>query len=268
MNPWSSDPCWQNFSSLYREVVSAEDAPNEIGRFHHLTASLYFGIASLEAFINQQMRKYMQNFDEEEVLKKLRNNKIINKLEKWPKQILNNEISISDDAMEMIKLFNRVRGDLTHPKTIGFDIYGRLEMINPDTVFKSVAEYIVRYYEASAEIFPYWLLGWNYLNPRPDTHEIIVINNQQFMHSLLNMGFRVHAYDATASQNWLENNMSSFSGYLQIKKSMQSINQCEPKHNRFPYQPKLCMRWWETEHHKSCGHVSNSAIAQAMAFDR
>jgi hypothetical protein len=51
MNPWAVDPCWQNFSSLYREAVTAHEAKTGMERSHHLTASLYFGIAALEAFL-------------------------------------------------------------------------------------------------------------------------------------------------------------------------------------------------------------------------
>jgi len=268
MNPWSIDPCWQNFSSLYREVVAAQEAPNEIGKFHHLTSSLYFGIASLEAFLNQRIRRYLENEkEEEEVFKVLRNVRIMDKLKKWPKKILSTKPEVTDEAMEMLKLFNEIRGDLTHPKTSGHDIYGRLDTIDPDSVIISVAEYIVRYYETAQEIFPYWLFGWNYLNPRPDTHEIIIINNQQFLHSLAAMRFHVPAWDADAADQWQKANMSSFAGYLKLRGAITSFEGCEPKIDRFPYQPKLCRRWWSEAHHRSCGHVSKEAIQKAIEFD-
>jgi hypothetical protein len=50
MSPWSTNPYWQSIPSLYREVVAAKEAPNEIRKFHHLISSLYFGIVTLEAF--------------------------------------------------------------------------------------------------------------------------------------------------------------------------------------------------------------------------
>jgi hypothetical protein len=268
MNPWSTDPCWQNFSSLYREVVAAQEAPNEIGKFHHLTSSLYFGIASLEAFINQKMRMHLaKSADEEQIFKVLREGRIMDKLRKWPKEILSETPAVSAEAMAMLRLFNEIRGDLTHPKKDGHDIYRRLETVDPDSVLIAVAEYIVRFYEVDGEVFPYWLFGWNYLNPRPDTHEIIVINNQQFLHSLLTMGFRVPAWEAGAADQWKEKNMSSFAGYLEIKQAIESIGHCEPKNDRFPYQPKLCRRWWTEEHHRSCGHVTKEAIQKAIEYD-
>jgi hypothetical protein len=261
MNPWSTDPCWQNFSSLFREVVAAQEAPNEIGKFHHLTSALYFGIASLEAFINQKMRMHLaKSADEEKIFKVLRKGQIMDKLKKWPKEILSRSPTVSAEAMEMLGLFNEIRGDLTHPKKDGYDIYRRLEKVDADSVLNAVAEYVVRFYEVDDEVFPYWLFGWNYLNPRPDTHEIIVINNQQFLFFLLAMGFRVPASDAELADQWKEKHMSSFAGYLKIKQAIESIGHCEPKNDRFPYQPKLCKRWWTQEHHRSCGRVTKEAI--------
>ncbi len=268
MNPWSTDPCWQNFSSLYREVVTAQEAPNEIGKFHHLTSSLYFGIASLEAFINQKMRMHLaKSSDEEQIFKVLRKGRIMDKLKKWPKEILSETPNVSAETMAMLKLFNEIRGDLTHPKKDGHDIYRRLETIDPGSVLIAVAEYIVRFYEVNGEVFPYWLFGWNYLNPRPDTHEIILINNQQFLHSLLSMGFRVPAWEAGAADQWKEKNMSSFANYLEIKQAIESIDRCEPKNDRFSFQPKLCRRWWTEEHHRSCGHITKEAIQKAIEYD-
>jgi len=51
MNPWAVNPAWQNFSSLFREASTAREAKTGMERSHHLTASLYFGIAALEAFL-------------------------------------------------------------------------------------------------------------------------------------------------------------------------------------------------------------------------
>jgi hypothetical protein len=59
MNPWAVNPAWQNFSSLFREAVTAVEARTGMERSHHLTASLYFGIAALEAFLNQKMRLHL-----------------------------------------------------------------------------------------------------------------------------------------------------------------------------------------------------------------
>jgi hypothetical protein len=105
---------------------------------------------------------------EQEILSVLRKGVILEKLKKWPKEILPTEMRVSDATMQLISLFNEIRGNLTHPKTDGHNIYTHLEEIEPESVFLAIAEYIVRFYEAQEVAFPYWLFGWNYLNPRPD----------------------------------------------------------------------------------------------------
>jgi len=59
METWIPYPPWQNFSSLFREATTALDAKTGMERSHHLTAALYFGLAALEAFLNEQMRKHL-----------------------------------------------------------------------------------------------------------------------------------------------------------------------------------------------------------------
>lgn len=89
MNPWSVNPTWQNFSSLFREAVTALDAKTEMERSHHLTASLYFGISALEAFMNERMRDYLKpTKTEDEIFNVLRKGQIIRKLKTWPMDTL------------------------------------------------------------------------------------------------------------------------------------------------------------------------------------
>jgi len=68
MNPWAVNPAWQNFSSLYREATTAQETKTDMERFHHLTASLYFGIAALEAFLNQKMRAHLKATNSEDIV--------------------------------------------------------------------------------------------------------------------------------------------------------------------------------------------------------
>ncbi len=82
--------------------------------------------------------------------------------------------------MELLRLCNDIRCNLTHPKTSGADIYQKLEGIDPEAVVRAVAEYCVRFLEVRREVFPYWLLGWNYFNPRSNAHEIIPVGISSF----------------------------------------------------------------------------------------
>jgi hypothetical protein len=264
MNPWATNPVWQNFSSLFREATTACEARSEIEKFHHLTASLYFGIATLEAFLNQKMRAHLSASKSGEdifnILRKSPKGGFKSKIEKWPTDILGKSLTIDYKTLELIRLFNDIRGDLTHPKTRGLDIYERLEGIDGRSVIDSIAEYIVRFHEVQKTVFPYWLFGWNYLNPRQEIHEIIIGNEQQFAFSLVAVGFQIPAAAYPQAEEWRKHNMTTFDGYLEIKQALGSLDYCEPKNDLFPFKPILCRLWWTTEHHLSCGRVSNEAL--------
>jgi hypothetical protein len=84
MNPWGTNSVWQNFSSMFREVTTTSEARTEIDKFHHLTASLYFGIAALEAFLNQKMRDHLSaSKTQEEIFKVLKKEQIMSKIKKF-----------------------------------------------------------------------------------------------------------------------------------------------------------------------------------------
>ncbi|MHB8199949.1 MAG: hypothetical protein ACYDD9_03940 [Acidithiobacillus sp.] len=268
LGPWSVNPAWQNFSSLFREANAAIEAPTDMEKSHHLTASLYFGIAALEAFLNQQMRSHMTpSKDDKAIFEKLRTGRFIKKLKTWPAEIIGRPTSVASDVIELIEFCNDVRGDLTHPKTVGHNIYERLFEVEPMSVVNAIATYVASFHEVQGTRYPYWLFGWNYLNPRPNTHEIILINDQQFLHSLAALGFDIPSYDYARAEAWKEKYMASVDGYAVVRDALRSSNRCEPKFDRFPFQPKLCRRWWTAEHHKTCGCVTEESLARARKFD-
>jgi len=267
MNPWVTNPVWQNFSSLFREATTAHEAGTEIECLHHLTASLYFGIAALEAFLNQKMRAYLSGSKtEEEIFEVLRKGRFMSKLGKWSTEIVGKSPTLNDGTLELIRFFNDVRGDLTHPKTQGQDIYQRLETVTPLSVIDAVAEYIVRFHEVQSTRYPYWVFGWNYLNPRPNIHEIFILNDQQFSFSLQAIGFQIPAAAHGEAEAWRDRYLKSYEGYLAIKEVLSKLERCEPKFDRFPYKPILCRRWWTTAHHRSCGHVTEEALNYARNY--
>jgi hypothetical protein len=254
MNPWSINPPWQNFSSLYREAVSASDARTEVERRHHLTAALYFGVAALEAFLNRKMRERQRTSKpEKEVMKLLRYTTLLDKVKKWPAELIGKPILLNDLTKELIEDFNDIRGNLTHSKTSGHDIYGRLQTVDPTTVIDTIAEYIVRFHEAAENRFPYWVFGWNYLNPGIGGYEILPLNEQQFCFSLRTLGMSTGGFGL--EETWKNKNLTTYEGYVRIRDFLLLQTDCEPKFERFPLQPKLCRRWWKPEHHVTCGAV-------------
>ncbi len=268
MSPWAVNPAWQNFSSLYREATTAIDSKTEMERSHHVTASLYFAIAALEAFLNEKMRAHLKGTKSEtEIFDYLRKGKIVSKLRKWPVELLGTTLPLSDGAMDLLIDFNDIRGDLTHPKTQGHDIYGKLESIDPRSVVHVVAEYIVRFNESAKTRYPYWIFGWNYLNPRPDSYEIVIINDQQFSFSLQALGFQIPASEHWASEDWRNRYLGTYGGYCAVREALGKLDRCEPKFARFPFRPVLCRCWWMREHQLRCGNVTEEALAVARKFD-
>jgi hypothetical protein len=253
MDPWLINPPWQNFSSMYREAVSATEAMSEVERRHHKTAALYFGIAALEAFLNQKMRAFLTSSKTEpELLKVLRYAKFTDKVRKWPTEILGTGLALPPSTTQRIEDFNDIRAGLTHAKTRGYDVYEMLEALQPDDVVHSIAEYMVRFHEAESTKYPYWVFGWNYLNPEGAGHEIIVLNDQQFAFSLRTFGVQIGGGYGW-EEEWKNRFFKTYDGYIHIRDLLRSRAECEPKYTAFPRQPKLCRRWWTAEHHKTCG---------------
>ena len=268
MNPWAVNPAWQNFSSLYREATTASACKTGMERSHHLTASLYFGIAALEAFLNEKMRAHLKDKkSEEEIFDYLRKGKIVSKLKKWPVELLGAPLPLGGGTMSLLVDFNDIRGDLTHPKTQGHDIYAKLETIDPSSVISVVAEYIVRFHESAKTRYPYWIFGWNYLNPRPNSYEIFIIHDQQFSFSLQALGFGIPAADHWAAEDWRNRHLSTYDGYCAVRDALGKLGRCEPQFARFPFRPVLCRCWWTREHQQLCGNVTAEALATARKLD-
>jgi hypothetical protein len=256
------DAVWLNFSFMVRESITATEVKTGMERSQHLTSAVYFGTVALEAFLNEQMRAHMTSESEEAVVDKLRHAVLKDKIKKWPLELLGKSLNINSKTLDLITEFHGARDDLTHPKKHGYDAYSRLNGIDPMTVIDSTAEYFVRFHEEKQTRYPYWLFGWNYLNPRPDSCAIFVVNSDAFCWSLQGLGFRVSPGD----DRWQDQYLGTYDGYLMVRQALDSIDRCEPKFDLFPYKPILCRRWWMPNHQTSCGHVSKAAIDFARGY--
>jgi hypothetical protein len=247
MNPWVINPMWQNYSSMIREAAAAAEARTGFERAHHLTAALYFGIAALEAFVNRRARLFLEpTHTEDQIFEIIRNGSLrgrgkdstlLKKLKNWPKAIIGSDIVLRPETWEHIAQFNGLRGDLTHLKTSGHDVYSLLDTIDPDTVIATVAEYIAQFYSAEGTRFPYWLWGWNYLNPQMNGYEIMQINAQQFVISMQAIGYEVAAKLVAHNEGWQKQYMSDMAGYTAVSNVLRSLRDCERRNPRFPLQP-------------------------------
>jgi len=253
MDPWLVNPPWQNFSSMFRESVAAAEARSEVERRHHMTAGLYFGIAALEAFLNQKKRNFLApQKPGEALLKELRYTSLMDKVRKWPSEIFGKPFQLAPAMDAQIEYFNDLRASLTHAKTRGHDVYQTLESLTPANLVDVIAEYVVRYHEAEGTRYPYWVFGWNYLNPEDQGHEIILLNDQQFLFSLRTFGVQVQGGYGW-EERWKNQALGTHADYVQIRDLLRARSECEPKFSDFPFQPKLCRRWWTQEHQRTCG---------------
>lgn len=269
MSQWIIEPVWQNYSSMYREAITAHEAKTGMEIAHHRTSTLYFGISALESFLNLKMRDHLLRAgkDHDEIYEVLRKGKLEDKIKKWPLLITGQRLDLRPDSFERLLSFNSLRGDLTHQKNFWPEAFEELSETDPMDLVDLVAEFIVEFHHAADELFPYWVWGWNYLNPQRDVHEIIPLNNTQMMHSLNYLGYRPTPDTPRNFDGRQKRILANYAGYSEIARFLRSCDRCEPKIDMFPHQPKLCRRWWDPEHHRTCGNVSEEAIRRALEID-
>jgi hypothetical protein len=265
-----TEPVWQNFSSMYREARTAGEAKTGMEASHHLTATLYFGISALEAFLNQRMRLHLKGMPEEETVERLRKPTLVTKIKKWPKEMLSVPVDLRPETLGKLIHYNDVRGALTHPKHSDHRDYEPLEILDPMEVVDSITEYISQFLLAADEPFHYWLWGWNYLSPSKDGHQIALLPESQIVFSMNALGFpRTPGFPMYANSNdaWRFTHMCGYAAYANVARYLEGADHCEPKDHRFPFQPKLCRRWWDPNHHATCGHVTEEAIRYAVDYN-
>ena len=258
VNSWLIYPTWQNFSSLFLEVTTANDEQNDFVKSHHLTSSLYYAISFVEALLNDKYRRRLEDdgITEAEIMSILRRGSsasdpkkgrsFAEKFSEWPSLICGKSLAVSEKLSRVLIEFNDIRGNLTHPKSRGYEVHSDLENVNGHELLEAVAEYGISIYSNLGSEYPHWLFGWNYLNPK-GSYNPTRINNQQFLHSLAYLGMPVEAFEANLATAWRDTHMKSFQGYKKIAGFLSTCRDCEPFDPNFPFRPRLARRWWDAE---------------------
>ena len=57
---WNVNAAWENFCAMYEDAHLALEASHEFDRYKKIRSCLNFSSIALEAYINEQMRKYLQ----------------------------------------------------------------------------------------------------------------------------------------------------------------------------------------------------------------
>jgi len=250
---WNQNPTWEYFASLVQATTDGIAAPNWTVRFQHVKAALYAAIGSLESFLNTTMHGHLKEKGvvEDTIRDHLRKPTFAVKVKKWPEELAGTQVPIPDDSLAAIFAWQKLRDEVTHPK-VNHSVYGDLAAVALEAMQPVVAGAIVRILEARREIYPYWLLGWNFIN-EPEADEPILINNQQFMFALCHLGFDVPFPDVGQMEQWEEHFMTSHDGYLALDAALRTIDNCEARQPRFRHAPRLCKKWWDVTHTALCG---------------
>lgn len=251
---WNQNPTWEHFSSVVQATTEGLAAPNRTVRIHHTKAALYAAIGSIESFINTTMHGQLkaQGLDDDAIRERIRKGTFAHKVKKWPSELAGGAtIDTPDETLAAVFEWQKLRDEVTHPK-VDHSLYDQLAAVRLETMRTTVAEFIVRLLEARHEIYPYWLLAWNFING-PEANEPLLITNQQFLFALTSLGFDVPVPAAGRMDQWQERFMTSIDGYRSIDAALQKVTHCEPRNPRFRHAPRLCRKWWDPAHTSTCG---------------
>jgi hypothetical protein len=250
---WNQNLTWEHFCSLVQSTTEGLAAPNRTVRIQHTKTALYAAIGSIESFLNTTMHGQLkaQGLDDDAIRERVRKGMFAHKVKKWPTELAGEKIETPAPTLTAIFDWQKLRDEVTHPK-VDHTLHAQLAAVHLETMRATVAEFIVRLLAARREIYPYWLLAWNFING-PEANEPLLITNQQFQFALSSLGFDVPVPAAGRMQQWTEHFMTSIDGYRAIDEALQKVAHCEPRDPRFRHAPRLCRKWWDHAHTATCG---------------
>lgn len=248
---WNVNHAWENFSSLFQEAELSKIVDNEFQKNHHLKSVLYFGILAIESFVNEKIRISMtqQGETEQNIIKYLKNNSNSIQVKLKSKYLSNNTIEISEEVNNILfTKYKTTRNELTHPKEKDHSIYQDLEFLKyeVDKFVQAVAELIIHIQMARNEPFPYWLTGWNFINMNGNPNWPSLAHNFQFIQSLY------HTSLVSNIEELEQSKLKTIDQYRKLKIIL-STHRCQPENPNYPRAPRLCKKWWDSEHTKNCG---------------
>jgi hypothetical protein len=246
---WNVDPVWHHFSWMLQEAALATTVKGTFARYHHVSACLYFGIGAIEAFLNKKMRQRFTGIKtEDEIHEMLRSPQatLMKKVKEWPSILCGVEIEIPAGIVSALDDFRKLRGEITHQKRHDHSLFADLDATQPENLVEAVNSFQVTILEHLKEVFPYWLLGWNYIGINNDPEAPCLINNQQLRYSLRALGEDVPAADYEAALTWEAENMSTLAGFRRLKNILDAKTiDIEPFSATYPNRPRLTRNWWD-----------------------
>jgi hypothetical protein len=230
----------------------ARQAPHSFERTQRMKALLDSGGMCLESFMNELMRKTMEDSgkSEKDIRHKLKSSNLPTKIEKWPQEVCSKAITSMNRSLDQHRA---LRNRLVHPKEDDHSIYLDLQHTKPDEIVDEIATFIVSICEAKPCIYPYWALGWNFVGFNRDPAHPVLLDSFQFVHAMARMKFLPvsSAFAADESEAWQYSMMANLSGFSVLKAQLDAISyDIEPWFELIPglgAPPRLCRRWWQRE---------------------
>jgi hypothetical protein len=234
---------------MVQERNLSESAQSAGVKYHHQRACLFFGIAAVESFLNEEYRDFRcaRGDPEATVVAELKGIGFKKKLTAVPQLVCRTARADATNREAIIR-YNTLRGEITHPKGKDHALYGELDGLVTKDFELTVARTILEVQVGQDRSFTYWLLGWNFVGAGSRDTEPFPIHNQQFWFAMQALGFRVPAADPGRVAQLEARVMRSWEGYLELRRA---LDECplniEPFSTEFPVRPRLCRRWWDVE---------------------
>jgi len=253
---WNVDPVWESFSGMVEEAWHGENAQNDFARAKHLRSALSFASTSLEAFSNRCMREWLeqQNSPEEQIYGKLKKASLREKLNNWPAEFCGRRRDVDFPALKLFYVvadYHDLRNELIHPKDKDHSIYDRLDGLQAQELVNTVSQIIVSICEAQRTIYPYWILGWNFVGFNGDPSWPCVLPTSEFVHTMARMGFLKpeEAFDYEASIAWQTRYLGSRQGFYELRAALHDFPEDISPYVDFGWGPvpRLCRHWWDRE---------------------
>jgi hypothetical protein len=253
---WNVDATWEHFSSMVRSEAEARESRSEVHQNHYIRSALYFAIGSIEALLNRQMRQKMKadGADEDMIYETVRKGgSFAEKAKRWPTLIAGSPVDLPGKLLDALAEFNRLRGEVTHEKRRDHSLYLELDtvLLNRRLV-PTIAEYIARFMIAKGDSYPYWVHGWNFIGLNGNPEWPMIDNNVQFVYAFQSLGFRTEP-PLMDALNWERLAMRRLDTFYRIDADLKKLDYCQREDTRFPRMPRLCRRWWDTNHVWQCG---------------
>jgi hypothetical protein len=198
----------------------AEEMGNDFLHAHHRVASLYFAITAVEAQLNQTIRllREKRSEDDEEIEWDIRHLNLEAKFRQLAKLANDSAVPLEAESVPTILNANRVRNELTHRKTWGYETY------------------------------PYWLTGWNFVTRGNANGLFMKFDFFQVKVSLQQLGFPGLPMSDSLGHQFRSTFLRDLAGYKRLASFLDNVGRCRPFDPRFPFTPVFCRKWWDVEH--------------------